>query len=154
MNQIFFSESNIIEYNDSTVQINSKSVPSEVLEGKTPCEYAFGAMRSQYRTILSRQYDNIVVLSGAGTSVGIGHGDNIGKTMKGLWQSVVRDVGFDKIQAFAEQIGFTDIDEEYSNLEELISRAILAVEFLNDKQDEIREMIYRIESIIRDCCTA
>ena len=153
MKQIYFSESSLIEYNDTTVQVNSKSIPSEMLEDKTSCEYAYGLMRSHYRNILSRQYNNIVVLSGAGTSVGIGIGDNIGKTMKGLWQSVINEVGFNKIQVFAEQIGFTDIDEEYSNLEELISRAILAVEFLNDKQDEIRVMVDRIESIIRDCCT-
>lgn len=124
-----------------------------MLEGKAPCEYAFGVMRSQYRAILSRQYDNIVILSGAGTSVGIGNGDNIGKTMKGLWQSVIKQLGFDKIRIFAEQIGFSDIDEEYSNLEELISRAILAVEFLKDENTEIQETLNKMESIIRDCCT-
>jgi len=153
MKQIYFSESFFVKYNDLMVEINSNTISSEELEGKAPCEYAYRAMRSQYKNVLSKQFDNIVILSGAGTSVGIGVGGHTGKTMKELWQSVVCKIGFDKIRHFAEQIGFTNIDKEYSNLEELISRAILATEFLNDKTEKIQDLISNIEAIIRDCCT-
>jgi len=143
----------VIEYDDKKVKINSREIPSDELKGKTPCEYAFETMRLDYKKALTRQFDNIVVLSGAGTSVGIGIGDKVGKTMKGLWDSVSNTLGFENVKEFADKIGFHDIREDYTNLEELISRSMLAVEFLPEEQDNLNQTIAKIEKIIRDDCT-
>lgn len=83
-------------------------------------------MREFYSNFLSKQFDNIVILSGAGTSVGIGTDEeHKGKTMRELWQVVVDRIGINKLRKFAKNIKIDEnrINEEYVDLEWLISKA-------------------------------
>ena len=94
---------------------------------------------------------NIVVLSGSGTSVGVGVGTRLGKTMVGLWKAVVDKLGFTKLQDFAKKIKFDLLDETNTDLEALLSKAILSQTFLNNSR--IEKTIQEIEAIIQEECS-
>jgi NAD-dependent SIR2 family protein deacetylase len=151
--QIYFSESCTIKHDENTVLVNDMIIPEDERKGVSSSVYAFDVMRLKYKQLLSKQFDNIVVLSGAGTSVGIGIEDKCGKTMKGLWATVSEKLGLDNLKKFVEKIGFEEFDEENTNLEELISRSILAVDFLSSDKNDLQKMVEAIENIIRDECT-
>lgn len=150
MKQIYYSDNYNIIYNNETVIINGENI-QEGIDDKSPEEYAYEKMRNTYKGKFSRQYENIIVLSGSGTSVGIGKGNKQGKTMKGLWHEVVKGITLPKIKEIADKIKFAEINEDDTDLEGFMSKAKLAQEFLNDK--EIGKIIEKIEEIIRTECT-
>jgi len=147
MKTIFYSEKQNISYNLREVKINTENV--ECIEGPIE-DYALKKMREAYATILSRQYENIVVLSGSGTSVGIGNGVQVGKTMSELWADVVKQIVFSELNKFAEKIKFVDIKEDFTDLEALLSKAIISQTYLEDTA--IENMIKKIKKVIRDAC--
>lgn len=151
MKQIYFCERNDIKYSDDAVEVNMEKLPLDIISGSNTEHYAYKLMREHYAKVLSRQYENIVVLSGAGTSVEIGVGDKKGKTMRGLWSAVVSDITFEALEKFSENIQFGQIDKECTDLEALLSKAILSEAFYS--RDEVREIIDRIETIIRRECS-
>ena len=156
MKQIYYSDNLNISYDDKSVNLDGKNVTSdkigELTSGEgSPENFAFNKMREDYSAELSRQYEEIIVLSGAGTSVGIGVGEKLGKTMAGLWCTVVEKVGYNKLVEFCEQIKYSDIKKEYTNLEELLSKAKMSHSFLSNKT--VQTMIDDIEKIIRNECS-
>lgn len=100
--------------------------------------------RAFYSKVLSNQFENLIVLSGAGTSVGIGKTD-IGKTMTELWKLVEmdKDIGLNDL---CSEIKFT----ETGDLEKLLSKATRAKDFLGS---DIEGRIEKIEALIRDSCS-
>lgn len=150
MEPIYFSENLKIDYDETCVRINDCPIPQDQRGGSTPEAYAEQKMRQAYQEIISRQYENVVVLSGAGTSVGVGTNRKTGKTMKDLWLAVVVKIGFPKLDAFAKSIRYSPIDAEYTDLEALLSHAMLS-EAYNHKV-KVEKMIIEIEKIVRDNC--
>lgn len=149
--QVFYSENCNIAYDSDSVIVNEKSISADEWEKSSPEEYALTKMRETYRAVLSRQYENIVVLSGSGTSVGIGEGTRHGKTMSGLWKAVVDKIGFANLQEFANKIKFDFLNEASTDLEALLSKAILSQIFLGDVK--IEKTIQEIEEIIQEKCS-
>jgi NAD-dependent SIR2 family protein deacetylase len=147
---IFFSEETNISYNADTVLINNKPVNKKEYQDITSEDFAYNKMRFSYQNILSRQYENIIVLSGAGTSVGIGI-DKKGKAMSELWQEVVKEIGYSALEEFAEKIKFNELNQNFTNIENLLSQAFLASAYL--KEDNLSTIISKIENIIRKECT-
>lgn len=150
MEQIYFSEKLKIKYDESRVKINDCEVPQEQKGDATPEGYAKQKMRQAYCEIISRQYENIVVLTGAGSSVGIGTDEKKGKTMKDLWLAVVKQIGFPKLEEFSKRIKFIPTTPDYTDLEALLSHAMLSEAYYHRKNVEI--MIEAIEQIIRNNC--
>ena len=81
MEQIFYSESVNISYDTTNVYINGSQISDEDKAGLSSESYAYQKMRKAYHDVASKQYENVIVLSGAGTSVGIGTNGKNGKTM-------------------------------------------------------------------------
>ncbi|MCL1632916.1 SIR2 family protein [Sporolactobacillus sp. CPB3-1] len=148
---IFYSRSEKIAFDKSQVYINSNPFPSDELKGSTTKDFAYAKMRSIYNQILSRQYENLVVLSGSGTSVGIGSGKQKGKTMKGLWLAVRDKITYKALEEFAESIKFEELHEDHTDLEAMLSKATLSQRFLQDAN--IQATINNIKEIIRKECT-
>ncbi|MBP2658042.1 MAG: hypothetical protein H6Q69_1074 [Firmicutes bacterium] len=151
MEKIFYSENCSISYDSEKVIINREIVSEDERGICSPDNYAYIKMREAYKIVFSRQYENIVVLSGSGTSVGVGVGKKVGKTMVGLWEAVVGKLEFEKIQTFAEKIRFDHINREYTDLEALLSKAILSQKYLDNK--EIGAIIQEIKEIIKLECS-
>ncbi len=149
MPQILFTSTKTINYDEESneVYINGRKV--EDLDGKSANDYAYGMMRDYYKKELSCHIENFVILSGAGTSVGIGK-ENKGKTMKMLWESVRDSIGKDKLKEFCDKVKF-DYKHFNTDLEALLSKANIAKEFIDDMN--IQQMINSIETIIRKDCT-
>ena len=147
MKKILYSNQLSIKYSEDEVIINGKKVVD--IEGITSEEYAYQSMRDFYKKGLSCHIENLVFLSGAGTSVGIGEGVK-GKTMYGLWSAVKNSIGIEELKVFCESIQF-EYSEDDLDLEALLSRAITAKKFINDPK--IEEIINKIEETIRNECT-
>jgi len=150
MKQILFSDKNNIKFDDDSVYINDRTVLKNDLEDSTTEKYAVSKMRDLYASLLAKQYENLVVLSGAGTSVDIGSGGNIGKTMKGLWKSILDGLSKEKLEEFCFKIRYNEFKEESSDLEAILSKALLAQSFLDD--GDVAKTIENIQTIIRREC--
>lgn len=151
MEQIFYSESVNISYDTTNVYINDSQVSDEDKAGLSSESYAYQKMRKAYHDVASKQYENVIVLSGAGTSVGIGTNGKNGKTMAGLWTEVVSQIGFENLKKFAKSIKFAPVNEGYTDLEQLLSHAMLAEAY--SPRTYVAKMICKIEAIIRENCS-
>lgn len=149
MENILISFDKTISYSDDAVKVNDKTITD--FEGSEPQEYAKQAMRDYYKGILSSHFENLIILTGSGSSVGIGI-DKKGQTMKGLWNCVIQEFGFEVIKEFCEAVRFKEISKEYADLEALLSQANTAKNFINDKETMVN-MIEAIQKNIRINCT-
>ena len=148
---IYISETSVISYDATTAYENNQAILQDPSASTVSTEeLALKKMRSAYQKLFSRQYDNFVVLSGAGTSVGIGTGTTKGKTMKGLWDAAVAQIGYPKLELFAKQIGFSAISPNYADLEAMISRANLAETYKPRRQ--IQYTLKALKALIRSEC--
>lgn len=149
--KIYISESYVVSYDESNVYENGHVIPPDPTQPDiSKADLAHNNMRAAYRKLFMRQYDNLVVLSGAGTSVGIGSGSKQGKTMKGLWDATVAELGYSKLEKFAKQIGFSKIKQDCTDLEAMISRANLAESYKS--RHEVEKNLKAIKEIIRKNC--
>lgn len=71
-----------------------------------------------YRDFLSKHFDNTIVLTGAGSSYGIGKTEIKGMTMKKLWEKIVEICGKESIEKLGEKINYKIDDISTVNLEE------------------------------------
>jgi len=118
--------------------------------------YAIQTKRNKYANILNRQYENLIVLTGAGSSVGIGKGEIKGKLLGELWNLVSEQLTVKKLEEFCELVKYTDKDKSgnyVKNLEKLLSTASAALDFVPDSNDiKIKDTIDIIqESILKNC---
>lgn len=148
-NKIFFFYNNNIEFDPgkNEVCINGKKVTFDSEKYPSSEEYANQHMRHIYREVLSRQYENIVVLTGAGSSVGVGKEKAVGKTMAGLWDEVEKTLGKEALAKYSQN---AKCNTESKNLEELLSMASLAATFLPG--DEMQHTTDEIKKIIQKNC--
>lgn len=131
-----------------------KEFDAEDMQNKE--NYAIQTKRNKYAKILNRQYENLIVLTGAGSSVGIGKGEIKGKLLSELWNIVSEQLTVQKLEDFCELVKYTDKDESgnyIKNLEKLLSTASAATDFVADTVDiKIKETIEIIqESILNNC---
>lgn len=120
-------------------------------------KYAQSEKRNFYKSFLSSQFENLLILTGAGTSVKFG-----GKTMGELWNLVEVELTSVVLEELCKTIGyidnstdFTKLESIHKDLEKLLSRANIAKEFIkeyNGKVVNIPELVTKIESIIQKHC--
>lgn len=106
-----------------------------------------------YRNFLSRHFDNTIVLTGAGSSFGIGKTDIKGMTMRKLWEEIVNKCGEDSIEELGKKINYKIEDINEVNLEEFLSHASLFLLLYHDEDTEVEEIVNKIKQIIIDNCT-
>lgn len=132
--------------------VNSKEIVPE--EGQTfnSKEKALELVRDYYKSYLRSRFENFSVLTGAGSSFGIGTTQK-GQLRDGLWTAVLNKLSEISFKAFCKSVHCPW--KEYSvskDIEALLSNAYRASKFLaTDKT--IIESITKIEEVIRECCT-
>lgn len=135
---------------------------------------AISKKREKYAEFLNNQFENLVILTGAGSSVGIGKDILIGeetKERKGrllaqLWDDVKEVISEETLYEFCKLVKYEDKfknegeEEQYvKNLEKLLSLANISknyVEHTPDKDKEkivIEDVIKKIEDVIKTNCT-
>ena len=106
-----------------------------------------------YRSFLSRHFDNTIVLTGAGSSFGIGKTEIKGMTMKKLWEEIVNKCGKESIEKLGKKINYKIDDITRVNLEEFLSHASLYLLLYHDTDSEVKENVNKIKQIIISNCT-
>jgi hypothetical protein len=119
--------------------------------------YAQEEKRKFYRNFLTNHFENLIILSGAGTSM-----DCDGKTMLILWETVSSEITPDVLENLCKAIGFVNETKDFStltneekDLEKLLSRANIAKEFIkeyNGNPINIGETVKKCEEIIHINC--
>ena len=149
-----------IEYDNkivSNVYIDGKKHEFEGTNNEGKLKFALKTKRNKYKKFLNFQFENLLVLTGAGSSVGIGKDDKKGRLLTGLWDDTVELVSEKVLHKLCELVHYTDKKEDDSyvkNLEKLLSFANSAKEYVNDPEGEINitELINQIESLIKTKC--
>lgn len=111
--KLFVKEDKLI-LNNKEIEIEEKSKLEEITRNKKI---------ELYKEFLSRHFENTVVLTGAGSSYGIGKSDIKGQTMKSLWRKIVDELTEDKIKEIADTINYSFNDITDVNLEDFLSKA-------------------------------
>ncbi|MEQ8413221.1 MAG: SIR2 family protein [Imperialibacter sp.] len=118
-------------------------------------QFAIQAKRNKYQKFLNRQFENLVVLTGAGSSVSVGEGEKKGRLLSQLWDDTRDKLGESKLNAFCELVKYSDKkDDAYvKNLEKLLSVANAAKDFVPSTKDiNIPTIIEEIEALIKEKC--
>ncbi|MGO3608177.1 SIR2 family protein [Enterococcus pingfangensis] len=156
MQEIFFSHKEVISFDDKGVYSNGEKLEEDQENSdslKTAKDESYyktksqKLMRQKYSAIISRQYENIVVLTGAGSSVSFG-----GKLMSGLWESIKKEITYDALKEFADKINFNEIEEFNTDLEKMLSHASM-YHSVNSDDVTASDMIKNIKRIIREECS-
>lgn len=139
--------------------------------------YAEEVKRTKYTQFLNNQFENLVLLSGAGTSIGFGNEERKGKSMVDLWDAAVDEVGeldFCKLlKAIKYHDSLVDIDCEERfkdgavdrlvlkgekctfnrNLESVLSMARPAIPYLNKEEIDVEKCVESIKKMIKKSCS-
>jgi hypothetical protein len=118
-----------------------------------PIDVANKKKIEMYRDYFSRHFENTVVLTGAGSSYGIGEGNTKGLTMKKLWEKILGECGTEAIQKLADLINYHMDDIDEVNLEEFLSQANLYFRVYPDQQETKGEIVSKIKKAIVQNCT-
>lgn len=138
--------------NDSEVVYRTVDADGAVQTVAEPDKISQGdkLARSYYQKLISRPFENVIVLTGAGTSKTSG-----GKVMTELWEQSFPSANSIENEKFFKLINFPiPTKDDQKNLEELLSQAQKAIEVLGDTESkEVRVKIEGIEKMIVDACT-
>ncbi|WP_159020419.1 SIR2 family protein [Algibacter sp. L3A6] len=124
-------------------------------------DYAIKSKRNMYEQFLNNQFENLSVLTGAGSSVGIGD-TNKGRLLSQLWEDVKEKLTEATLNRFCDLVEYQDVDKEgvrVKNLEKLLSIANIAKNYIKDESKDdkspinIEGIITIIETVIKDKCT-
>lgn len=106
-----------------------------------------------YREFFSKQFENTIVLTGAGTSYEIGKTDIKGMTMKKLWEKIVEKCGKEKINELGKKINYVINDFENVSLEEFLSQANLFLMIYPVESESVKNLVEKMKEIIIQNCT-
>jgi hypothetical protein len=123
--------------------------PNQTVTTKNPKDEGYRIAREFYRSVLSRPFENIVVFTGAGTSISTG-----GKSMATLWEEAFPAGSREDDEKFLNQINFP-IPADYGtgDLEALLSQAQRAEGVLSSAASSaIVARIKTIKQLIAENC--
>lgn len=113
--------------------------------------YAVQTKRNKYKKFLENQFENLLVLTGAGSSKDVG-----GKLLAELWDESCKLLTTKKIEKLCELSHYLDKNEEdgsyVKNLEKLLSLANAAKEYVEDEEIDIKDCILKIQKLIKEKC--
>lgn len=156
----------------TNVYIDGKLYDFGTEENPNKEAYAQAAKRKKYSSFLNNQFENLIVLSGAGSSVGVGDDvliDDVqverkGRLLTELWDDVEAKVTKPILDRFCKLVRYDDKepgeDSNYiKNLEKLLSLANIGKNYVVDIQEgdieqlNIDATIETIEKLIQENCT-
>lgn len=144
-----------IFFEGNELYINEKKIDDKIESSIK--EYAQNEMRDFYKSYLSNHFENLVILTGAGTSIGVGNNEKKGKTRIELWQNVKEKISEEGLKKMCEKVLYKyPKDNANGDLEALLSKAYRAKEFVTGNVIDgksITNLIDQIEEQIRDDCS-
>lgn len=119
-NIVLLSHNKIIEYDNNNVFIDTN--PVEDLKGKTVKDFAYEEARKYYSQFFSTHFENLNILTGAGSSVDIGKNGDKGKTREELWTSVKNGVTEAKLKELCKKIKYEYPETGYGDIEAIFAK--------------------------------
>lgn len=160
MKYIFINNKSSVAYDESisdNIKVEIDGVEHKFEEpDANKVKYAIATKRKKYVDILNRQFENIVVLTGAGSSKDIGKDGKSGKLLTELWDSsetLLTKKVFEQLCRYAKYTDKKDDGSYVKNLEKLLSLAMLAIPFVNTKELNIADCVSKIKEHIRKSCS-
>ena len=155
-----------IQYQKETQEVKNVLINGSIhdfKEEKNPnkMDYALKSKRNMYEQFLNNQFENLSVLTGAGSSVGIGQ-TNKGRLLSELWDDVEKKLTKTILDRFCDLVEYTDRNLDSTrlkNLEKLLSIANVAKNYIKDEPKEgfdlieIDKIITIVEKVIKEKCT-
>lgn len=142
-----------VEKNDNeiiNVFVNDSKYKKDDLETRSLDQIASDLKRKAYNDFLSKRFENVIILTGAGSSVGCG-----GPLMSTLWKESQEIVNAESKNGektqFEELIEKIKFPSDSENLEALLSKANIAKDYIDDNQD-IFDFISKTKGIIKKNC--
>jgi len=118
-------------------------------------DYAQATKRNKYAYTLNNQFENLLLLTGAGSSIGWGKGAQQGKSMVDLWddaEALLTPAIFDKL---LKTINYNDRWKDNTlikNLERVLSMATPAIPFIPKDDIDIEDCVNKIKDFIKGAC--
>lgn len=159
--KVVFENGAFEEYESDEGGLAKKVKDNELVEPKISLANLLeGIKREFYKGLLQSKYneiENMVVLSGAGSSVGIGDG-NQGLTMVGLWAKM-EELDNDCLERLIKTTAFAKVDDKdkidqstlVKDLEALLTKA--GMKSMVEENDVLKEDIIIVRKIIAEYCT-
>ena len=119
-------------------------------------DYAQETKRKLYSKFLNNQFENLIVLTGAGSSIGIGKTDKKGKILCQLWDDSEEELKKVNLYLLCKLANYNDVDDNgniVKNLEKLLSLANTAKDYRESDKINISECVDKIKKLIKDRCT-
>lgn len=163
MKHILLNNKSSVSYDDSNpqkieVHIDGKLYEFDDIKEDTPenrIEYANAVKRKKYSQTLNNQFENLVLLTGAGSSIGWGKDNKLGKSMVELWDDAEALLTTDIFKKLLEKIGYDErwVDDSIiKNLEKVLSMATPAIPYVPKEEIDIQECVNKIKEFIKDAC--
>lgn len=107
--------------------------------------------RKYYNIYFKARFENLSILTGAGSSIGVGKGAKTGKTRFGLWEAIEKELTKENFEKFCKEVKCSwDEFSKTQDIEALLTTAYKVKDFLAD--EFISDSIKKIEKVIRECC--
>ncbi|WP_297334019.1 hypothetical protein [Flavobacterium sp.] len=113
-------------------------------------QYASQVKRNKYKKFLNYQFENLLILSGAGSSKDAG-----GKLLTELWDLSVEKLTKERLDKLCELVHYNDKEEDggyAKNLERLLTLASSAKEYVQDDTLDIANTITELQTLICGHC--
>ncbi|SHF23502.1 hypothetical protein [Chryseobacterium takakiae] len=123
-------------------------------DGENPNKeaYAEEIKRNSYKKLLNNQFENLAILTGAGSSVDIGNADKKGKILSQLWDDSENELTKDKFTLLCEKLNYDDKYDDgeiIKNLEKLLSIANTAKDYIPKDEIDIADCVDKIKNVIK-----
>ncbi|MDM1496674.1 SIR2 family protein [Myroides odoratimimus] len=118
-------------------------------------DYAIATKRNKYAKTLNHQFENLVLLTGAGSSIDWGIDGKVGQSMVSLWDGVEAELSTELFSQLLEVIKYDDKWPDGSivkNLEKVLSMATPAIPYIDEDGIDLVDCVDRIKNFIRNAC--
>lgn len=136
---------------DTEIDLTIRTVDGDISgDKKNPEQEGYRITREFYKKFIARPFENVIVLTGAGTSKSSG-----GKVMLELWDEAFPVTNKTEDEKFFKSINFpVPTKDSEKNLEELLSQAQKAIGVLEEADSKkVETKIQEVEALVVKACT-
>lgn len=159
MKQLLLNNNNSVAYDDIDAGDVKVYIDGKLHEFNDTTDnridYAIATKRKKYSQLLNNQFENLILLTGAGSSIGWGKDGKIGKSMADLWDDAENLLTSDLFSKLLERIGYNETwpdGEIIKNLERVLSLATPAIPFIPKTDIDIEDCVNKIKNFIKNAC--
>ncbi len=159
MKYILLNNNSSVAYDDSEADDVKVYIDGKLHDFKDSTEnrvdYAIATKRNKYSQTLNNQFENLLLLTGAGSSIGWGKDGKLGKSMANLWDDAEALLTSEVFEKLLETIGYDEKWEDGSivkNLEKVLSMATPAIPYVPKADIDIEDCVNKIKDFIKEAC--